>query len=181
MLLGFQPTPILGGRGNAFAASAIVTSMVAYTTAAATGGPLLYNPANTGATKGVTAYIYAVSYGCTVASAAAAAIGLTGGPTTAPTSTTAIDSQTNLTLNQSATSVCTAYRVGTVSAAGTFFLPTGQIGTAPLTGEFMDDNFIHLGGVLAVPPGYFCAVSASVTMTTAVLTVGLVWVEVANT
>lgn len=181
MLLGFQPTPILGGRGNAFAASAIVTAMVPYTTAAGTGGPLLYNPAVTGAAKGVTAYVMAVSYGCTTAATAAAVIGLTGGATTAPTATTAIDSQTNLTLNQSATSVCTAYRIGTVSTAGTFLLPVGQIGTAALTAEFLDDNFIHLGGVLAVPPGYFCAVSSSVAMTTAVLTVGLVWVEVANT
>jgi hypothetical protein len=178
MLQGFQPL-LLGGRGSVFAASAAITSMAAYSTAAGTGGPLLYNGGPTGH-SGVTAYIMAVSYGCTVASTAAAAIGLTGGATTAPTSTTAIGSQTNLQLNLSPTSICTAYSSGTVSTAGTFFLPTGQIGTAALTGEFMDDNFIHLGGVIAVPPGYFCAVSSSATMSTAVLQVGLVWLELPN-
>jgi hypothetical protein len=180
VLLGFQPTPILGGRGNAFCAFASITGMVAYTTAAGTGGPLLYNGGPTGH-GGVTAYVMAVSYGLSVASAAAGAIGLTGGITTAPSTTTAITAQSNLTLNQSATSVCTAYSVGTVSTAGTLFMPTGQIGTAPLTAEIADDNFIHLGGVLAVPPGYFAAVSASTVLTTSVIQVGLVWVEVANT
>jgi hypothetical protein len=129
----------------------------------------------------VTAYVMALSFGLTTAATAAASIGLTGGATTAPTSTTAITSQSNLTLNQSATSVCTAYNVGTVSTAGTFFLPVGQIGTSALTAEIADDNFIHLGGVLAVPPGYFCAVSCSSVLSTSVLQVGLVWVEVANT
>src|ERR1700677_2128317 len=120
MLQGFQPL-LLGGRGNVFCATASITAMGLYTTAAGTGGPLLYNGGPTGH-SGVTAYIMAISYGCTVAATAAAAIGLTGGPTTAPTSTTAIGSQTNLQLNLSPTSICTAYSSGTVSTAGTFFL-----------------------------------------------------------
>jgi hypothetical protein len=181
MLAGYLLPPNTGGRGNIFAAQAIVTAPVIWTTAAGTGGPLLYNGSTAGGGKGVTAYLLSVSYGLTVASTVAGALGLTGGPTTAPTSTTAIDSSACLRLSSgSPTPQCSVYRIGTPSAAGTFFLPTGQVGTAALTAEITDDNFIHLGGAMEVGPGFFAAVAASATLTTAVMQVGLVWLEVPN-
>jgi hypothetical protein len=181
MLAGYQIPPNTGGRGNIFVAQAIVTAPVIWTTAAGTGGPLLYNGSTAGGGKGVTAYLLAVSYGLTVAATVAGAIGITGGPTTAPTSTTAVDSSGCLRLASGApTPQCSVYRVGTVSAAGTFFLPTGQIGTAALTAEIADDNFIQLGGCVEVGPGYFAALAASATLTTAVLQAGIVWLEVPN-
>jgi hypothetical protein len=72
------------------------------------------------------------------------------------------------------------YAKGTVSAAGTLFLPIGQIGTSALTAEISDDNLIHLGGAITVPPGYFAAVSCDATMTSGVIDVGLVWMEMPN-
>jgi hypothetical protein len=178
MLLGIQPL-LLGGRGNVFIATATVTAMAAYTATAAVGGPLLYNGGPTGH-SGVTAYLLAIGYGLTVASAAAVSVGVAGGVTTAPTSTSAIGIQGNAQPNLSNTSVCTAYSTGTVSAAATFFLPTGQVGTSALTAEICDDNFIHLGGVIAVPPGSFATPAASATMTTGVLSISLVWLELPN-
>lgn len=181
MLSGYQIPPNTGGRGNVFVAQAIVTAPVIWTTAAGTGGPLLYNGSVSGTGRGVTAYLLALSYGLTTAATVAGAVGLTGGPTTAPTTTTAIDSSACLRLNAgSPTPLCSVYRVGTVSAAGTFFLPTGQVGTSALTAEIADDNFISLGGVVEVGPGYFASFAASATLSTAVLQVGLVWLEVPN-
>jgi len=177
VLLGFQPL-LLGGRGNVFCAYAAVTAPGLYSTAAGTGGPLLYNGTASGH-GGVTAYIMALGYGLSVAAAAAGAIGLTGGPTTAPTSTTPITTVGNLQLNGPA-SLCTAYSIGTPSAPGTFFMPTGQTGTGGVTVDTADDNFIHLGGVIAVPPGYFCSVAASAVLTSAVMQVSLIWLELPN-
>lgn len=181
MLQGYQVQPQQGGRGNVFAAFANVTALGLWSTAAGIGGPLLYNGSAASGGKGVTAYILSLSYGLAVASTVAAAVGLTGGATTAPASTTAIDSVVSLRLNAGApTPQCTAYRIGTTSAAGTFFLPVGQVGTAALTAEIADDNFIHLGGTIEVSPGFFVAPAASAVLTTAVMQIGLVWMEVPN-
>src|SRR5689334_17911176 len=80
-------------RGRLYHAHAIVTAPVIYTTAAGTGGPLLWNPPTS--TKLVVPV--AVGFGVTTVTTVAAALGLTGntGQTSAPASTTAIDSQTN--------------------------------------------------------------------------------------
>jgi hypothetical protein len=67
-----------------------------------------------------------------------------------------------------------------VSTAGTFFLPFGQVGTAALTVEISDDNFVHLGGAITIPPGYFIAVAADAIMTTGVMDVGITWLEMPN-
>jgi len=179
MLAGISPPPLLGGKGACFSAQAIVTAMGLWSTAAGTGGPLLYNGTAAGSHGSVTAYLMSVSFGLTTASAAAVTIGLTGGATTAPTSTTAITSRANLWLGGQA-SLCTPYSIGTPSAAGTFFLPIGQIGTAALTAEISDDNLIHLGGAIVVPPGYFVSVAADAIMTTGVIDVGLTWIEMPN-
>ncbi len=129
--------------------------------------------------SGVTAYLLSISYGLSVASAVAGAIGITGGPTTAPTTTTAITSKANLWLG-GPTPLCTAYNIGTVSAAGTFFLPTGHVHTGAITVDTDDDNFIHLGGVITVPPGYFVSVAADAVLTTSVIDVGITWIELPN-
>src|SRR5580765_3622643 len=76
-----------------FAAYAIVTAPVIFSTAAGTGGPLLWN-----GSVNVNARILRVGFAVSTASAAAGALGFTGatGQTAAPSSTTAIDSVTNL-------------------------------------------------------------------------------------
>lgn len=159
-------------RGNVFVANAIVTAPVIFSTAAATGGPLLYNGSTT-----VNAVILGVSFGVTTASTVPGSIGLTGGPTTAPTSTTAIDSKTNGFLGGS-TSQATAFRVGTVSAAGTFFYALGGVDTAALTAQPASFNYIDLEGRFIVPPGYFISVAGSATLSTLVANIGLIWEEV---
>src|SRR3954468_12104711 len=70
-------------RGNIFMAQAIVTAPVIYSTAAGTGGPLLWNGTST-----VKASILAVGWGVSTVSTVGAAIGLTGGggQTSAPSS-----------------------------------------------------------------------------------------------
>src|SRR6185369_5697280 len=80
-------------RGNVFMAQAIVTAPVIYTTAAGTGGPLLWNGSTT-----VKAALLAVGWGVTTVTTVAAAFGITGGggQPSAPTSTTAIDGRANL-------------------------------------------------------------------------------------
>lgn len=178
MLLGISPL-VLGGRGACFAATAIVTAPVIFSTAAGTGGPLLYNGTSSTDHTGVTAYLLAISYGLTTASTAAGAIGIAVGVSTAPTATTAIDSVTNLHIGGQSPK-CSVFRVGTVSAAATAFIPTGGVGTGALTVYPTDDNFIHLGGLIEVPPGSFASVSASATLSTAVMSIGLIWMELPN-
>jgi hypothetical protein len=178
MLAGLAPPPLLGAKGSVFSAYAVETAPVIWTSTAGVGGPLLYNGSSSGH-GGVTAYILAVSFGLSTASAAAGAVGLAIGTTTAPTSTSAITSSGPLWVGN-APSLCTAYSIGTVSVAATNFLPIGQVGTSALTAEIADDNFIHLGGAIVLPPGAFCSFAASATLTTAVLSCGLVWLEMPN-
>lgn len=159
-------------RKNLFWAHAIVTAPVIYTTAAGTGGPLLYNPA--GST--VNAVLLAVGIGVTTVTTVAAALGITGGPTSAPSATTAIDSRTNAFLGQ-ASSVCTPYRVGTVSAAGTFFLPFANLHTGALTVDNAGVLWCDLGGSIIVPPGYFASVAASATASTTVASISMLYGE----
>src|ERR1035437_10285201 len=61
-------------RKNLFTATAIVTAPVIFSTAAGTGGPLLWN-----GSVGIKAVLIAIGFGQTVSSTVAAAIGLTGG------------------------------------------------------------------------------------------------------
>jgi hypothetical protein len=179
MLRGFNVQPQNAGSGQIFCASGAVTPGL-YSGTAQTG-PLLWNGSAVGGGRGVTAYLLALSYGMTVASTVAGALGLTGaaGQPAAPTSITSIGVVGNLRVGGPAPQ-CTAYNAGTVVNAGTFFLPTGQAGTAALTAEIMDDNFIHLGGVIAVPTSAWAAVAATAALTGATIDVGLVWLEVPN-
>lgn len=162
-------------RGKLFVAQAIVTAPVIYTTAAGTGGPLLWNPP----TSGVNAAILAVTFGISVVTTVAATLGLTGntGQTSAPGSTTAIDGHRNLFLGQPV-GACTPYRVGTPTNAGNFLLPFASLHTGALTTETGVVGFVDVGGALIVPPGAWCSIAASATASTTVGTFGLIYEEV---
>jgi hypothetical protein len=177
MLQGFQPL-LNGGRGAVFGATAFLTTPAIWSATTGLGGPLLYNGTASGH-SGVTAYIMAVSFGVSTASSVASSIGICTGATTAPTTTTAIDASGNCAAGQQAP-LCNVYRLGTVSAAATFYLPLGRVHTGAITVDSDDDNFVHLGGVIAVPPGSFASVSPFAALTSAVMQVGLVWLEVPN-
>jgi hypothetical protein len=162
-------------RGKLFMAQAIVTAPVIYTTAAGTGGPLLWNPP----TSGVNAVLLAVSMGITVVTTVAAALGITGntGQTAAPSTTTAIDGRSNLFLGAGA-SACTPYRIGTVTNAGGFLLPFASLHTGALTTETGVVGFVDIGGMIVVPPGSWASIAASATASTTVGTFGMIWEEV---
>jgi hypothetical protein len=162
-------------RGKLFMAQAIVTAPVIYTTAAGTGGPLLWNPP----TSGVNAAILGVTCGITVVTTVAAALGLTGntGQSSAPSTTTAIDGRSNMFIG-AGSSACTPYRIGTVTNAGGFLLPFASLHTGALTVDTGVVGVIDIGGMLIVPPGSWASIAASATATTTVGTFGLVWEEV---
>jgi hypothetical protein len=157
-----------------YMAHAIVTAPVIYSTAAGTGGPLLWNGSKT-----VLARIVGVGWGITTASGAAGALGITGatGQTAAPSSTTAIDSTTNLYIGAPVSS-CTPYRIGTPTNAGTFFFPFASIGTTAVTAEPPQASWIRLDRMITVAPGSWASVSASATLTSAVMQISLVWEEI---
>lgn len=176
---------VTSGRGNVFAAQAIVTSPTIWSTAAGTGGPLLYNGSNlvnSVAVKGVTAYILAVTCGITTTSGVAGALGITGGATTAPTTTTAITSVMNLRFSTGAPAspLCTVYLKGTVGTAGTGFLPLFDVDTGAQTVDTLVNGLQHLGGIIEVGVGNFASLCGSATLTSAVMQLGLVWAEVPN-
>lgn len=171
----------LARNGQLFCATATVTAPVIYTTAAGTGGPLLWNNTGSGAGGGnrVLAVLLSLGVGITTASGVAGAIGITGGTSTAPTTTTAIDGIDNLNLATAATPQCNLYRKGTVSTAGTFFMPTHQVTTVALTSAPpLSMMWFDLGGCFIVPPGSFASVSASATLTSGVFSVGLIFAEI---
>ena len=165
----------LSRAGNLFFAHAIVTASVIYSTAAGTGGPLLYN----GLGSGVVVQLLAAGFGVTTAATAAGAVGITGGTgqTVVPTSTTAIDGSGNCFFG-GAVSKISAYRVGTVATAGAFLIPIGDVGTGALTVMDGKLQFVDLGGIITFGPGGWASLAASATLTTAVMTMGLLWAEI---
>lgn len=167
-------------KGQVYCAYAKVTTPVIYTTAAGTGGPLLWNNSKANGTS-VNAVILAVGADLTTASSVAATLGITGnsGQTSAPSSTTAIDAQANLFVGGGkVSSACNTYRIGTVSTAGNFFVPTHTLGTGAITTVAVLPCWVDVGGLVIVPPGSWCAVSATATATSAVVNIGLIWAEI---
>lgn len=166
-------------RGQVFNAFAAVTAPVIYTTAAGTGGPLLWNGSGIAGARAVNAVLLGLTCALTVASAVAAALGITGnkGQTAAPSATTPITASGNCFVGGAAPQ-CNVYSVGTVANAGNFFLPLIQLGTSAITAvdEFL--GFIDLQGLIVVPPGSWASVAASATATSAVGQIGLIWAEV---
>lgn len=163
-------------RGNLYVAHAIVTAPVIYTTAAGTGGPLLWNPP----ASGVNAVILGIGIGITVVTTVAAALGLTGnsGQTSAPGSTTAIDSRASCKIG-SGNGACTPYRIGTPTNAGAFFFPLLNLHTGALTVDSLGLGWFDLGGSFVVPPGSWASLAASATATSTVAQLGMMWEEVA--
>jgi hypothetical protein len=161
-------------RGRLFWAYATVTAPVIYSTAAATGGPLVWNPSN----SGVNVAVLAVTCGVTVVTTVAAALGLTGntGQTSAPSSTTAIDGRTNALIGGAA-SASTPYRIGTPTNAGGFFAPLMQLHTGALTVDTFGLGFIDVGGSVICPPGCWVSIAASATATTTVAQLGMLYSE----
>lgn len=169
----------LARQQQVFAAYATITAPVAYSTAAGTGGPLLWNGSLL-APQRVNAVILGVSIAETVAETTAAiALGITGnsGQAAAPTSTSAATSIANLLIGGNQP-MCSAYSVGTVANAGSFFLPLANLGTGALTVISDTPGLIDLAGAIVVPPGSWVSVSASAAATAAVLAVGLIWAEI---
>lgn len=164
--------------GQLFCARAIVTAPVIFSTAAGTGGPLLWNNSKAG-DQAVNAVLLGVTCALTVVTTVAAALGITGnsGQTSAPASTTAIDTSANLRIGSPAPR-CNVYRVGTPSSAGNFFLPLAQLGTGALTVDNFEVGFIPLHGMVVVPPGSWASIAASATASTTVAQLGLIWAEV---
>lgn len=167
-------------KGKVYCAYASVTAPVIYSTAAGTGGPLLWNGSAAGSQ--VNAAILAVGVGVTTASGAASALGLTGnsGQTSAPSSTTTIDGIANLFIGGGigTTPACTAYRVGTVTNAGNFFMPTHTLDTGAITTLVSSMSWVDIGGLVVVPPNSWTSVAAAATATSAVCKIGLIWVEI---
>ena len=161
-------------RGNLFMASAIVTAPVIYTTAAGTGGPIIWNGSSN---KNVV--LLAAGVGITVVTTVAAALGITGntGQPSAPTSTTAADSRGNLLIGGDA-AAATPYRVGTPVNAGGCFLPFMDAHTGALTVDTGVMRWVDLGGAIVCPPNGWVSIAASATATTLVATLALVWEEV---
>ena len=167
-------------RGNLFVAQAIVTAPVIYTTAAGTGGPLIWN--GSGRTPGATVNVnvLAIGWGVTTVTTVAAALGWTGGTeqTAAPTTTTAIDGGRNLFLGGAA-SRATAYRIGTVTNAGNFLMPFGDLHTGALTTTAGRMQWVNVDGLCMIPPDCWGSVSVSATATTTVMQIAVVWEEIA--
>lgn len=161
-------------RGNLFMAHAIVTAPVIFSTAAGTGGPLLWNGSTT-----VKGSLLGVGVGVTTVTTVAAALGITGnsGQAAAPGSTTAIDSRANLLIG-GASSAITPYRVGTPSAAGNFFLPLGSLHTGALTVDNFNYAWFDLDGLITIPPNAWASLAASATASTTVASLALVWEEI---
>lgn len=159
-------------RGRLFMAHAIVTAPVIWSTAAGTGGPLVWNGSTTHNVN-----ILAMSAVITTASGVAGALGLTGntGQVSAPGTTTAIDSRANLLIGGAA-SGATPYRVGTVTNAGGFFLPVIPIGTNAVTAQI--PTWVDLGGILTIPPNCWASVAGSATLTSLVAQIGLLYEEI---
>jgi hypothetical protein len=168
----------LARQGKVFCAQAIVTAPKIFSTAAGTGGPLLWN-GSASAANPVNAVLLGVTCALTVVTTVAAALGITGnnGQSSAPSTTTAIDTTANLLIGGNP-SKCTTYRIGTPSNAGSFFLPLMALHTGALTVDNEPLGFIDLGGMIVVPPNSWVSIAASATATTTVAQLGLVWAEI---
>lgn len=162
-------------RGNMFHAYSINTAPVIWSTAAGTGGPLIWNPS----TSGRNVVVLAVTCAVTVVTTVAAALGLTGntGQVAAPSTTTAIDGRSNALIGGAA-SIATPYRIGTVTVAGGFFLPLFTLNTGALTVDSAKLGWIDVGGAVVCPPGSWVSLAASATATTTVAQLGMVYAEV---
>ena len=161
-------------RGVVFAAYATMTAPVIYSTAAGTGGPLLYNPS----TSGKKLHLLAVSCNMSVASIVVSSLGIGTGASTAPSTTTAIDLSANiLGPTDGNASVMNVYRLGTVSAACTAYIPIYEFHATLPTTVLPATNWVDVGGLFVATPGRFVTIAAGATLTTLQVQVGAIWAE----
>jgi hypothetical protein len=65
---------------------------------------------------------------------------------------------------------------GTPTNAGNVFLPLLNVGTAATTAAF-GNSWVDVGGALIIPPGGWGSIAGNVTLTTAQISVAVVWAE----
>lgn len=164
----------LAKLGKLFNAYATLTAPVLFSTAAGTGGPLLWNPPG----SNIDLHLVAVGFQSLVVTTVAGGLGITGntGQTAAPTSTTAIDKSGNCYVGGAA-SGASAFRVGTVANAGGFFVPFAQFHTGALTVDTTGTTWIPFDGMFIAGPGSWLSVAASATLSTLQVSVTAIWAE----
>ena len=153
-----------------------ITAPVIFSTAAGTGGPLVWNKSG----SGVDAHVLAVAFGAlSTATSVAASLGFTGngGQSVAPTSTTAIDASGNALVGGAVSGMGGIYRVGTPANAGGFYMPLVAVGTGAITAIELATTWIDVGGMFIIPPGSWGSIAAAATLTSGVLGIGMVWAE----
>jgi hypothetical protein len=165
-------------RGRLFTACAIgIAANVIYSTAAGTGGPLIWNPPG----SGVNVVLLKVGFNVTTASTVVGTAGVTGntGQILVPGSVTAIDGPVKNTLVGGVASAVNVYRIGTPTNAGGFIMPLFAVNTQAITVPQGGMQFVDLEGAVICPPSAWISCSSgSATLTTAVSTCGAIWAEV---
>lgn len=162
-------------RKNLFIAHAILTAPVIYTTAAGTGGPLLWNGSST-----VYGSVIAVGYSSSVVTTVAGGLGLTGnsGQSAAPTTTTTIDGSGNLYIGGAAPAI-TPYRIGTVTTAGSWIMPFAEFHTGALTTQGTEPmTWFDVGGMVTFGPGSWVSPAGTATLSTLQVRVSIIWEEI---
>ena len=162
-------------RGNVYTAYATLTAPVIYTTAAATGGPLLWNRSSS-----VNVSLLAVGFASSVVTTVATGLGITGGigQYDAPASPTALDGAiTNLYVGGPASKIL-GYRLGTPTNAGTFFIPLMEVHTGALTVDTGGMRWVDVGGLVIAPPMTWISIAGGATASTLQVQVALIWEEV---
>ena len=165
---------MLSRSGRLFSAYATITAPVIFSTAAGTGGPLLWNEPQ----SDVDAVLLAVGLATSVVTTVATGLGITGagGQSLVPATTTAIDASGPCLIGGPAAKV-KSYRIGTPTNAGAQFTPFAQVHTGALTADTTGLEFIFLDGLWTVPPGTWASVAAGATATTLQAQMALVWAE----
>jgi hypothetical protein len=160
-------------QGIVFGALAqTVTAPVIWSTASGQGAPLVYN-----GTTDKNVVLLAMGVGTLVASTVAGSLGIAVGYAGAvPGSTTVADARWNC-LGGGGASAATPYRLGTPANAATSFTPIIRASTTALTGE-VGISFVELKGMFVIPPGYFCSIAGSATLSTMQMHGALIWMEV---
>ena len=160
--------------GKVHSSASITTAMVIYSTAAGTGGPLIWNPPG----SGIDVHILSASVLTRVVTTVAGGIGFTGagGQSVAPTTTTAADAAGNVLIGGAA-SAASAFRLGTPANAGTVFIPLFGAVTGALTVQHTYVATVDIDGAIIIPPGAWGALAGNATLSTLQVTTGLVWAE----
>lgn len=168
---------VLCKSNSLFSAYATLTAPVIFSTAAGTGGPLLWNKPN----SGIDAHILAVGFSTSVVTTVAGGIGLTGnsGQTTSPTTTTAIDASGPMYLGGASSQLGGVFRLGTVTNAGNIFMPLAQFHTGALTVDTTAITWMDVAGAMIIPPGGWGSVAGTATLSTLQIQVGVIWAELA--